>query len=100
MMDQPKAWLKNLCLDELWYNTSVHSSNGMSPFEDVYGRRPPPLVRSIDSPLDTPYLATFIQPCEEIITKLMFNIEKSIANMKHKPDGRRLEVNFDIEEMV
>ena len=39
--DFPKQWVKWLALAELWYNTTYHSSIGMSPFQAVFGISPP-----------------------------------------------------------
>ncbi|MCI30862.1 Ty-3/Gypsy retrotransposon polyprotein, partial [Trifolium medium] len=42
--DEPKLWLRFLPLAEFWYNTSFHSAIGMTPFEALYGRKPPNMV--------------------------------------------------------
>ena len=39
---QPRRWQEWLPWAELSYNTSVHSSTKMSPFEAIYGMPPPP----------------------------------------------------------
>jgi hypothetical protein len=36
----PAKWLQWLSLAEYWYNTSLHSSLGRSPFEVLYGLSP------------------------------------------------------------
>jgi hypothetical protein len=33
-------WIQWLTLAEFWYNTSLHSALGRSPFEVLYGRTP------------------------------------------------------------
>jgi hypothetical protein len=42
--DEPRLWLHFLPLAEFWYNTSHHTAIGMTPFEALYGRKPPTLV--------------------------------------------------------
>nr|GEX42046.1 hypothetical protein [Tanacetum cinerariifolium] len=41
VMEGPFTWTKWLSLAEWWYNTSFHSSLGRTPFEALYGYRPP-----------------------------------------------------------
>lgn len=39
---QPAAWYKFLALAEWSYNTSQHTGTGMTPYEVVYNKPPPP----------------------------------------------------------
>lgn len=55
--EKPKKWSQWLGWVEYWYNTTFHSSIGMTPFQAVYGRAPPPLLtygdmRTTNAPLD------------------------------------------------
>ena len=43
--DNPKAWAKLLAWVEFWYNTSFHNSLGMTPFQTLYRKEPPVLLR-------------------------------------------------------
>ncbi len=42
--DRPQDWRRWLSLAEWAYNTSVHSSTKLTPFEAVYGHPPPRLL--------------------------------------------------------
>ncbi|KAL0388981.1 UNVERIFIED_CONTAM: Gag-Pol polyprotein [Sesamum calycinum] len=43
--EEPQLWFQFLHLAEFWYNSSHHSSIGMTPFQALYGR-PPPSISS------------------------------------------------------
>jgi hypothetical protein len=42
---QPKKWPRWLSWAEYWYNTNYHASLKSTPFEALYGRSPPVLIR-------------------------------------------------------
>ncbi|GKD06527.1 reverse transcriptase [Tanacetum coccineum] len=46
--ENPKEWMQWLSLAEFWYNTNFHTSINTTPFEVVYGQKPP---------IHLPYLA-------------------------------------------
>lgn len=39
--EQPKQWARWVPWAEFWYNTNYQGAAGMTPFESVYGRKPP-----------------------------------------------------------
>lgn len=43
--EQPKSWSLWVPWVEFWYNSTFHSSTGTTPFEVVYGRKTPTVVR-------------------------------------------------------
>ncbi|KAA0039716.1 ty3-gypsy retrotransposon protein [Cucumis melo var. makuwa] len=50
--EKPREWSQWLHWAEYWYNTTYHGSIGISPFQAVYGRLPPPLIQYGD--METP----------------------------------------------
>ncbi|GKC93054.1 putative mitochondrial protein [Tanacetum coccineum] len=46
LSSKPKQWVKWLPWVEYLYNTSFHSSIGMTPFKVLYGRDPPMIMRN------------------------------------------------------
>ncbi|GJT89995.1 reverse transcriptase [Tanacetum coccineum] len=53
---KPKEWVQWLSLAEFWYNTNFHTSIQTTPFEAVYGQKPP---------VHVPYMAS--ESVEEIV---------------------------------
>lgn len=45
--DSPKDWVDMLLWAEYWYNTSLQTSAGMSPFQALYGRVPQTIARYV-----------------------------------------------------
>jgi hypothetical protein len=43
---QPTKWQSWLTLAEWWYNTTLHTSLKMTPFQALYGFKPPTLAES------------------------------------------------------
>jgi len=96
VFDNPRCWLKLLPWAELWYNTSHHSSLGMSPFQVLYGREPPklPLYTSEDSTLDA--VSADLQQRNEILMQVRENLERAQIRMKNKADQGRADFEFEI----
>lgn len=98
VMEKPKNWAKYLHLAELWYNTSLHSSTRVIPFEAMFERPPPPKIR--DDSLDSSEAVQFYQDRVTILNKLKENLQRSKRHMKRKTDKLRREVNFKIDDPV
>ena len=47
--NHPKTWSLWVPWAEFWYNTTFHVSIGKTPFEVVYGRQPPALLRFLSN---------------------------------------------------
>lgn len=47
--EQPKTWSYWIPWAEFWYNTTFHVSIGRTPFEVVYGRQPPSIIRFLSN---------------------------------------------------
>ena len=55
---EPKKWNSWLSLAEWWYNTTFHTAIQMSPFEALYGTKPPQLALG-------PYMQTKVATVED-----------------------------------
>lgn len=97
---KPKTWLKALPWAEYWYNTSFHSSTGTTPFQALYGREPPALVRY--SPLGSLIQEVDCQLAErdQLLDELKAQLVKAQQRMKQTADKRRRDVQFAVGDMV
>lgn len=85
---------------ELWYNTTFHISTGFTPFEVVYGRKPPVLVHFLEGETRVEAVAQELRDRDEALRQLKFNLQKAQEQMKMQADKRRKEVQFDVGDWV
>ncbi|GAA0185329.1 hypothetical protein LIER_32617 [Lithospermum erythrorhizon] len=93
--DRPTDWTKWLPLAEFWYNRNFHASIRMTPFEALYGYKPPHLPSSS-------YLKKVKTMANEVleqrrkITKLLKdNLTLAQERMRRYADKKRAERNVE-----
>ncbi|KAI3742688.1 hypothetical protein L1987_60381 [Smallanthus sonchifolius] len=98
--DYPHKWLHFLPWAEFWYNTSYQTSSQMTPFEILYGRKPPTLTRYLrDSTTNTTLEEQFLER-DNVLTLLKTNLLKAQSRMKLAADKHRKDVHFLIDDWV
>lgn len=96
----PKFWSRLLAWAEFWYNTSFHTSIGMTPFKAVYGRDPPSLVKYTVAPTDPPSLQELLTERDSVLAQLKVNLSRAQVFMKKYADKGRKPLEFHIGNMV
>ncbi|MCH96424.1 hypothetical protein A2U01_0017410, partial [Trifolium medium] len=96
----PKTWFKALDWAEYWYNTAHHTSLGMTPFQALYGRAPPTLVRYNHSPSDIVAVQQQLMEMDVLIATLKDNLKRAQQVMKAQADKHRRDVQFEVGEQV
>ncbi|KAA0054304.1 tropinone reductase-like 3 [Cucumis melo var. makuwa] len=99
--ERPKEWARWLHWAEYWYNTTSQRSLGITPFQAVYGRLPPPIYYG---DWDTPNSTFDEQLKERVITlgALKEHLRIAPENMKRSVDKKRREVEYmkNVDEAV
>lgn len=98
--DFPKQWARWLSLAELWYNTTYHSSIGMTPFEAVYGMPPPTHLPYIAGDSPNGMVDQTCTARELTLQLLKQHLLKAQHRMVQQANKRRFEHQFDVGDMV
>ncbi|KAL6342750.1 hypothetical protein AAG906_016584 [Vitis piasezkii] len=98
--DKPKGWVKWLPLAEWWYNTNIHASTKLSPFESVYGYPLPKLIPYTPGTTQLQEVENTLKTRDEIIRILRTNLQLAQDRMKKFADIKRTERSFNIGDLV
>lgn len=97
---KPKEWSKCLHWAQYWHNTNWHSTMRFSPYEVVYGRPPPSLLRYVPKTARVQSLEDTLYDRDQVLKLLKNHYVKSQAKMKQYADKRRTEREFEVGEFV
>ncbi|CAA7022527.1 unnamed protein product [Microthlaspi erraticum] len=97
---QPKTWAKYLNWAELWYNTSYHTAIGRTPFEVVYGREAPVLLRFKEGSTANFELETSLKERDAVLAEIKAHLVIAQARMKDNADKHRRELEFVVGDKV
>ncbi|PNX81390.1 transposon Tf2-1 polyprotein, partial [Trifolium pratense] len=92
--EEPKLWLRYLPLAEFWYNTSFHSAIGMTPFEALYGRKPPNMVHYSAGQSTIASLDELLTQKTQILKILKENLLRARNRMIQQANRHRQDHNF------
>lgn len=97
---KPSQWSSYLSLAEWSYNTSVHSSTGISPFQITYGKPPPSIPQYLANGSNIEAVDTILLSRQEILAKIHSKLLKTQAQMKHYADLKRRPCTFKVGNFV
>ncbi|KAA0055700.1 Ty3/gypsy retrotransposon protein [Cucumis melo var. makuwa] len=98
--EKPAEWSQWLHWAEYWYNTTYHSSIGITPFQAVYGRLPPPLIYYGDMETPNSTLDQQLKDRDITLGALKEHLKLAQERMKKHADNKRREVEFQEGDMV
>jgi hypothetical protein len=96
----PRQWSSWLDLAEFWYNTSLHSAHGRSPFEVLYGFAPQQFgLHAADDP-PVSELADWLRERELMTDVIRQHLNRAKQRMKKYADAKRSERTFQLNDWV
>jgi hypothetical protein len=98
--DHPKTWSAWIPWAEYWYNTTFHISIGKTPFEVVYGRPPPPLLRFLSNETKVAAVALELSERDEALKQLKLHLLRAQEQMVSYANKKRRDLSFEIGEWV
>lgn len=97
---QPAAWFSYLALADWSYNTSLHSSSGLTPFEIIYGKPPPAVLDYVAGATNNEATQSLLTSRQALHSKLQKRLQKAQDTMKRYTDPKRDDVSFEIGQWV
>ena len=100
VQDSPSTWKSWLSLAELWYNSSLHSALGCSPFKALYGYEPSlGAVTSVPPGIATS-VTDNIEHWQLQLEALKQSLERAQNRMKMIADKKRTDFHFNVGDQV
>ncbi|TYK16772.1 Transposon Ty3-G Gag-Pol polyprotein [Cucumis melo var. makuwa] len=98
--DKHKEWIKWIAWAEYWYNTTFQRALGMTPFQVVYGRKPPPLLSYGTQVTSNATLDEQLRERDEMILSLREHLRLAQDQMKKHADKKRRDVAYEVGDRV
>lgn len=98
--DQPKTWSNWISWAEYWYNTTYHVSIGKTPFEVVYGRQPPSILRFLTNETKVAAVAMELSERDEALNQLKLHLSRAQDQMASYVNKKRRDLSFVVGEWV
>ncbi|PNY17392.1 Ty3/gypsy retrotransposon protein [Trifolium pratense] len=98
--DKPKQWGHYLHWAEWHYNTAIHTSTGISPYEVVYGRPPPTLADYVPGSSKLQAVDATLTERDIVIEVLKNKLLKAQNTMKEYADLKRIPHQFKVGDWV
>lgn len=96
----PSQWSQWLSVAQFWYNSSPHSSTGISPFEALYGTRPRHFGITDSTVVSSSDLASWLSSRHLMSELVRQHLERAKLRMKRQADKGRSERTFVVGDWV
>lgn len=95
-----REWNKWIALAKWWYNTNHHSAINTTPYEVVYGQKPPLHVPYLVGDSSGEIVDKSLKAREDAIQLLKFYLLRTQSRIKSMADKRRSDREFQVGDMV
>jgi hypothetical protein len=92
--ESPKSWKQWLSLAELWYNSSLHSALGCSPFKAMFGYEPRLAAEPTSLAVTSVPVTEMIEHREQHLQSLKTHLARAQNKMKQAADRKRRDFQF------
>lgn len=98
--DKPKEWATWLPMAEYWYYTNFHIAIGTSPFEVVYGQKPPLYIPYVTGTRPNEDEDRSMTKREEVMQQLKFQLQRAQTRMSNIANKHRTNREFNVGAFV
>lgn len=91
-MDEPTKWIQFLPWVEYSYNTTIHTSLGIFPFQVVYDRLPPTIILYENQTSDLKEVDKILSERDKVLQHPIENLMRTQNQMKLIADKRMRDV--------
>jgi hypothetical protein len=92
--DKENKWFQWLHLAEWWYNSTYHTSTKMTPFQNLYGYKPPSWKELATNHIKFASVKDHLDENQKILQLLKENLTVARNQMKQQVDQNRTEREF------
>jgi len=97
---RPSEWYQFLGLAEWSYNTSLHSSTGITPYEATFGKPPPSIPDYVFGSSRNEAIDSLLTNRQLIHASLTRRLLKAQTDMKKYADAKRRDAEFTVGQWV
>ena len=97
---QPKSWNKWLHWTEFCYNTSPHLSLNVSPFQVLYGRPPPTVVRLGHNTTSMDSIEQLLHERRALLDELSTQLLVAQNRMRQAANSKRIHEVFEVGNII
>lgn len=93
---QPKTWIQWVPWEELWYNSIFHVPIGTTPFETIYGRKPPLVVRYMQGKTKMTVMFEELPDMDEALRQLKHHLIRAWEEMEKCANKKRKDISLKL----